>query len=115
MSDKIISYAAKALLKLAQENKDCKIKLAQYEAKERALAVAHKLAEKGTIEYTQVLEKAASLAKEDLTVIEKAIDLNINSILDIGSAAVTKEASEKEQFNGSAKSSFEEFILSNFS
>ena len=114
--NKMIALAAKSLVKLASENCQLQAKLAQAEAKERALAVAFKLASAGTIEHNQIMEKAASLVKEDLSVIEKALDLNLNKLLSIGSPVV-KEASVKDPsapVDAVARKTFEEFILSNF-
>jgi len=112
----MVKCAARALVKLAQENEGLKVKIAQLECKERALAVAHRLAESGTIEHSQILEKAASLAKEDLNVIEKALDLNLNTILNIGSASMSKEANIVDKPDAkTATKNFAEFIISNYS
>jgi hypothetical protein len=116
----MVKCAARALIKLSQENADFKVKVAQHEAKDRALSIAFKLAEVGSIEYSDILEKAASLAKEDLNVVEKAMSLNIGNILNGGANALAKEAALSSSEPGitnsaQAKTSFESFLLSNFS
>jgi hypothetical protein len=115
-NDTMLKYAAKAIVKFVNENKALQVKIAQLETKERALGIAYKLAEAGTIEHSQILEKAAALAKEDLSVIEKAIDLNLSNVLSIGTAALQKEASVDGKQNAQqATKSFEEFLVNNFS
>ena len=109
--NEMLKFAARALIKLAQENQALRVKTAQSDAKERALAVAHRLAERGSIEYNQVLEKAAALAKEDLSIIEKAIDLNLTNMFKLGEAEISKEASSGPKVG--ARESFEQFILNN--
>jgi hypothetical protein len=108
-------YAVRALLKFAQENQELQVKCARYEAEKRAFAVAMRLAENGAIEHNQVMEKAASLAKEDLNVVEKALDLNLSNVLSIGSAAMAKEAEAQTGKREAGRNLFEDFLVSNFS
>lgn len=115
-NDNVVRYAVRALLKMAQENQELQTRVARHEAEKRAFVVAQRLAERGVIEPSQVMEKAASLAKEDLAVIEKAMDLNLNNVLSIGSAAMAKEASAdpKAPVRDDGRKSFEDFLVCNF-
>ena len=94
--------AANLLLKLADENKALKSKVAELTTENSSLKrerkaekIAHLMAERGLIEPDSVHEKIASLIKQDdLEAYEAAVDLT-PKVIEIGTVEKVKTASVK--------------------
>jgi hypothetical protein len=111
--DQMVKCAVRALLKLAQENHQMQQQLAKHAARERALSIAKRLAELGSIETNQIFEKAASLESKNLDLVEEAMKLDLHQALSLGTAVITKEAKDMgDTTNG--RQSFENFLLSHY-
>lgn len=66
-----------AMLKLAQDNTALREKVAQFENYNRAVALAHTLMLEGEVAPEDFLVKAAELAKSDMDVVEKALNMKV--------------------------------------
>jgi hypothetical protein len=110
--DQMVKCAVRALLKLAQENKLLQEQNAKYASRERALSIAKRLSEIGSIEPNQIFEKAAALESRNLDLVEEAINLDLHQTLSLGPAVITKEAEAMGDKTG--RLSFENFLLANY-
>lgn len=108
----MIKCAVRALLKLAEENEQLKRQQEKTASQQRALGIARRLAELGTITPDEVFEKAAALEGRNLDLVEEAIKLDLPQTLSLGTAAITKEAEALGQDIG--RTSFEDFIINNY-
>lgn len=109
----MIKCAVRALLKLAQENKLLQEQNSKYASRERALSIAKRLSELGSIEPNQIFEKAAALETRNMDLVEEAMNLDLHQTLSLGTAVITKEA-EAMGDNKHGRQSFENFILSHY-
>lgn len=66
-----------AMLKLAQDNSALREKVAQFENFDRAVTLAHTLMLEGEVAPEDFLTKVAELAKSDMDVVEKAINMKV--------------------------------------
>jgi hypothetical protein len=72
----MLKTSAACLRALSEENQQFREKLAQYQKKERAEALARSMEEKGLNDHLDFPEKVASLMeRDDLDLLEKAVDL----------------------------------------